>query len=390
MGKTDRPRGMIRSLDSSLKVIPFLQDAPYYSQMGAYYFNKNKLSKSLLFLQKAIEIEPEKSFNHYNLACLLSKAGRLKEANNIFKHIVQNMDRSFSECYYYLAVNYGFMGETLEAKSWLLKYLQLCPEGEMADEAEDILLDMEEEELQLQERYLDAVENEAVMGLVEDINNVRFKRRLLDDERFMDTLKRGLYQGGDILKEAIILCLGSVNSDSSWAMLSEFVANPWVNERLRQVALLEMKGKRPDINLRVFIEGSLRDITLGQHCPPAPVWKNEWQEVLECTFSNMRRSSSYGEEFYTDVKAIWVDFINRTYPHLPGIKKMQTWAAGLEYCLSRFHYLGLTQKGLAGAYRVSLSSIGRKFGYMNDVLSIDQKAYRNMLRLIADSEESRL
>lgn len=389
MGK-DRPRGIIRSLDSSFKVIPFLQESPYYSRMGAYYFNKNKLSKSLLFLQKAIEIEPGNPLNHYNLACLLSKAGRLGEANNIFKHIVQNMDRNFSECYYCLAINYGSMGETLEEKAWLLKYLQLCPEGEMADEAEEILLDMEEEELQLQDRYLDALENEAMMSLVEEINNVRFKEKLFDDQRFMYTLKRGLYQGGDILKEAIISCMGSVNSDSSWALLSDFVANPWVNERLRQVALLEMKGSRPELACRVFVEGSLQEITLKRHRPPAPVWKKEWQEVLECTYSNMRRSSSYGEEFFTDAKAIWVDYINRTYPHLPGIKKMQTWAAGLEYCLSRFHYLGLTQKGLAGAYRVSLSSIGRKFNHMNEVLSIDQKAYRNMLRLLAESEAGRL
>jgi len=100
---------MVKTSERSLKVIPFNQEALYYTRMGTYYNSKNKLSKALLFLQKAIEIEPDNPLNHYNLACLLSKTNRLEEANQIFKHIVQNMDAELSECYFFMAVNYGLM-----------------------------------------------------------------------------------------------------------------------------------------------------------------------------------------------------------------------------------------------------------------------------------------
>ena len=128
-----------------MKIIPFRQEAAYHSSKGIYYSRKNRLGKALLHFRKAVEVEPRDPWNHYNLACLLSNAGRLEEANYIFKHIVQNMDRELTECYFFMAVNYGLMEDLEEAKRCLLKYLHAAPEGEMSDEAEDLLLAMEEE-----------------------------------------------------------------------------------------------------------------------------------------------------------------------------------------------------------------------------------------------------
>ncbi len=388
MGRADRPKGIIKTSERSLKVIPFIQDALYYTRMGAYYNNKNKLSKALLFLQKAIEIEPANPLNHYNLACLLSKTSRLKEANHIFKHIVQNMEAELPECYFFMAVNHGLMEELAEAKRCLLQYLHVSPEGEMADEAEDILLAMEEddEELATGDLSLDAGENEALLGLIGDISNVRFKERLLGEEEFRRALQRGLYQGSDIIKEAIIRLLGQSDCEEARKLLADFITNPWVKERLRQVALLELKRRAPLGPYRVFTGGTIKEVDLQNYPPPAPVWQAEWQQVIECTLANMRRSAYYSDEFYEDAEAIWLDFINHSYPQVPRIDKPQTWAAGLEYCLNRFHFLGLTQKELAGAYGVSTASIRRKYNEIDRLLQIDQKAYRNMLIFLTDNE----
>lgn len=387
LGRADRPRGIIKSSERSQKVIPFDQDAIYYARMGTYYNSKNKLSKALLFLQKAIEIEPENPWNHYNLACLLSKTSRLKEANGIFRHIVQNMDPELTECYFFMAVNHGLMEELGEAKRCLLKYLHVSPEGEMADEAEDLLMAMEEDdEPEPGSCSLSPAENEALLHLIDEISGVRFKERLVEEKEFRQTLQKGLYQGSDLVKEAIIRLLGGADCEMSRRNLVEFAANPWVNERLRQVALLELKRIAPAGRVKVYSEGHFREVSL-QNCPaPAPVWKQSWQQVLECTFANMRRSAYYSEEFFDDAEAIWIDYINTSYPDGPRVDKPQTWAAGLEYCLARFHFLGTTQKELAEAYGVSEASVRRKFTQINELLQIDQKAYRNMLTFLANNE----
>ncbi len=390
MGRIDRPKGILKT-GGDTKIIPFRQEASYYSSKGIYYSQKNKLGKALLHLRKAVEAEPKDPLNHYNLACLLSKAGRLEDANHIFKHIIRNMDRELTECYFFMAVNYGLMDDLEEAKRCLIKYLHVDPEGDMSDEAEDLLLAMEEEEFDTDgDCSLSTEENEAMLQLVNEMNAVTFRERLLEEDEFRNFLQRGLYQGSDILKEAIIRLYGSADCEVARFELAAFVRNPWIKERLRQVALLELKKTAPGGRYRIFNKGSFREVSLEAHPLPAPVWEGDWQEVLECTFANMRCSSYYSKEFFDDVRAIWIDFINHCYPRGPRVGKPQTWAAGLEYCLGRFHFLGLTQKELAASYGVSPASVQRKFQEINRVLQIDRKAYRNMLDLLADSEGEQL
>ncbi|MGM0689713.1 MAG: tetratricopeptide repeat protein [Bacillota bacterium] len=387
MGRADRPKGLLKTDDRNLKVIPFIQDAPYYAQKGTYYSHKNKPAKALLYLQKAIEIEPDDPLNHYNLACLLSRINHLEEANSIFKHIVTNMDPELTECYFFMAVNHGLMEELPEAKRFLFKYLHLSPEGDMAEEAEDLLLAMEDEDnSETFNRSLSTADTEALIKLIEDMKKVQFKVRLLEEEYFFRVLQWGLYQGGDLLKESIIRLYGEAGCETACRQLVDFAANPWVNERLRQVALVELKKANPDGKCHIYKEGHFCEISLRNLPSPVPTWKSKWQQVLECTFANMKRSSYYTEEFYEDAEAIWLDFINQVYPQGPRVDSPQTWAAGLEYCLARFHFLGLTQKELAAAYGVSTTSVRRKFGEINNVLQIDRKAYHNMLSLLTNRE----
>ena len=387
MGRADKPKNIIKTVDKDKKVIPFAQEAAYYASKGAYYSVKNKPNKALLYFQKAVEAGPDDPENHYNLACLLSRIERLPEANGIFRHIVQNMDHELTECYFYMAVNHGLMDELPEAKRYLLKYLHVAPEGEMAEEAEDLLIALEEEEeFEIFNSELSPADTEELLKLISDLGKVEFRGRLLEDESFQKALRWGLYQGADLLKEAVIRLYGQTACAVSRNSLAEFAANPWANERLRQVALQELKRIDPAGEVNIYREGRFRRMKLRDCLPSAPVWQSKWQQVLERTFVNMRRGAFYSEEFFNDVEAIWLDYINQVYPQGPRIDKPETWAAGLEYCLARFHFLGLTQKELAEAYGVSAASVRRKFAEINRVLQIDRKAYRNMLAFLTEKE----
>ena len=387
MGRADRPKVKIKIHGQNLNVLSFNQGAPFFASKGAYYSQKNNPRKALLYLQRAVEAEPDDPLNHYNLACLLSRLDHLQEANSIFRHIVKNMDPELSECHFYMAVNHGLMEDLPAAKRCLLKYLHESPEGEMAEEAEDLLIAMEDDDdLEIYNRSLSADEHEAMLELIEDLKKVKFKRRLLEEKSFRKTLHWGLYQGGDTLKEAIISFYGELQCDMAKQNLLRFVANPWVNERLRQVALQELKRIDPDGSCRIYKDGEFVQVSLRDLPKASPTWESGWQQVLECVLGNMNHSAYYSQDFYNDVEAIWFDYLNRVYPEGPRITKPQTWAAGLEYCLSRFHFLGLTQKDLAAAYGVSAESVRRKFAEINAVLEIDRKAYRNMLTYFTDRE----
>ncbi len=389
MGRADRPRGLLKTKDQTKKVIPLEQEIGYYYQKGSYYHRKNKLSKALLFLKKAVEIEPGNVESHYHLACLLSKSSRLQEANRIFKHLVSNLDPELTECYFLMALNYGLMDDMSRARSYLKKYLHIDPEGEMAGEAYDLLQAMEEddpvEEIDSDSRAFTGQENEALERWLTSLDDSILPEKFADRE-FTYLLQRGLYQGGDGLKESIIRLCGTVKNEAGAVLLRDFIVNPWVKERLRRLALLELKKTFPGKSVLIFSEGRVVEESLAEACPGSPLWRDEWSDVLSCTFAHMRRSAHYGEEFFHDARAIWLDYINQAYPYMPRIVKPETWAAGLEYCLARFHFLNLTQEELAKAYGISLSSVGRKYKQINELLKIDQKAYRNMLAFLTHHE----
>lgn len=386
MGRADRPKGILKTTGISGKIIPFVQDSNYYFQKGSYYHQKNKLSKALLFLKKAIEIEPGNAHHHYNLACLLSKTSQLKEANRIFKHIIRTLDPGMTECYFLMAINYGLMEDLGKTKQYLHKYLQLTGEGDIADEARDLLLAMEEEdgrESDLADQDSDALE-QAILSLTD-----QQLRECYYDKSFQLALQRGLYQGSDLLKERIIRLYGAMPDNKADSCLREYVVSPWIKERLRQIALLELKNRHSAGQCRIYTDGRITEIDLSNYPLLAPVWREEWQAVLECAFENMRKSPYYGEEFFEDIQAIWLDYINHIYPESPRIGKVEAWSAGLEYCLARFHFLGLTQKDLALEYGVSPAGVSRTFKLINRMLHIDQKAYRNMLSFLAHRDRER-
>ncbi|NLA27698.1 MAG: tetratricopeptide repeat protein [Firmicutes bacterium] len=384
MGRVDRPKGLLKTKGNYKNIIPLQQDVNYYFQKGSYYHRKNKLSKALLFLKKAIEIDPGNAESHYHLACLLSKSSRLQEANRIFKHVVSNLDPGFTDCYFLMALNYGLMDDMPRARRYLRKYLQVDPQGEMAGEAYDLLEVMEDDLDESNDRspVFSGQENEALEKWLSALDSNALAKNF-SDEDFIFLLQRGLYQGGDSLKEKIIRLCGMVKSDTAAILLRGYIINPWVKERLRRLALVELKKIYPKGSVLIFSEGQIVERELSHELLSAPVWCDEWTDVLNCTFAHMRRSSHYGEEFFQDARAIWLDYINQVYPHMPRIVKIETWAAGLEYCLARFHFLNLTQEELAGVYGVSPSSVGRKYKQINALLQIDQKAYRNMLAFLA-------
>jgi len=363
-----------KALSQRQKVVPFEREAEYYLHKGMSYCQRNMLSKALTYFRKAAEVEPDNPYNQYNLACLLSRLGQIKEANAIFHLIVHKMDASLTECYFLLAINYGLLEDMNRSREYLLRYLQADPEGEMALEAAELL-----EVLEGDSGHLYAEKDQGMENLLRKGDTEELRRLYDDDAGFRRALQNSLYECSDEFKEGILRFYGKLGSGAAGKVLHEFVKNPWIKERFRQLALLELKNQGETGSIQAFVDGEVRDVDLGE-CPvKTPVWRQEWQRVVDCTITNMRRGQCYDEGFFHDVQAIWLDFINTVYPDVPRINKCETWAAALEYCLARFHFLSLTQKELAREYGISVASVSNRFREINEALNIDKKAYQNMI-----------
>lgn len=370
----------------SSKVVPFLKNASYYYRKGNYYFQQNKLEKALIFFKKTIEVEPDNSLHHYNLACLLSQMGYFEQANEIFSFIVYQMDPSLTECFFFMAVNYGLMENFEKARDYLNLYLQLSPDGEMVIDAEDLLMALSEQNEE-EEKEITLRAKKRVLSLQKLKDEAEFMRIYQEDKTVGRLLWQALYQKNEEMAEKALQIYGLLPEGMGEDTLREFVKNPWVKQRLRLRALLELKNMGVKEPVTIFEGGYFRDIDLLYYPLIAPRWLDKWQEVLDCTLINMRSGQVYDERFYEDVQAIWIDYLNNIYPRVPKIRKTETWAAALEYATAKFHFLNVTQQKLARQYNVSSSSISAKYKEINKVLNIEHRAYHNMLMYLTQREK---
>lgn len=367
------------------KVVEFEKEASYYFDKGVLYFKRNNLDKALTFFKKTVETEPENPLYHYNVACLLSKLGCFQEANVIFKHIVERLDKSMVDCYFLMAVNCGMMEDIGGTIEFLKKYLTLMPEGEMVPEAEELL-----EAVSIDQEMIDGINlfhpeqrvplvlKEARDNLIQSFNN---------NQKIQDTMTGILYSGQEEMVNDVINLYGIINNQLAQKALRGFLKNPWVEEKHKYLALLVLKEMGAGEPYDIVLEGQSYRVSLKTFVMDAPDDMQEWKEVLDCALENMKKNGLYNEDFYKDLQALWMDYLNAVFPQGPVIKKLETWAAGLEYTLARYHFLSVTQKQVANRYGVSPASVSQKYKEINQVLQIEEKAYQDVLSILKGCDD---
>jgi hypothetical protein len=293
------------------------------------------------------------------------------------------MDPTLTGCYFLIAVNYGLMDEVEKSRYYLNMYLQISPHGKMAEEAEDILFSMSEEDRDLSPGSGD----DAPVKKTTSDEEAKFLQHYKEKDAARYALWKSLYEENQETAESAIRLYSLLDDESGKDNLLEFVRNPWIKQRLRLKALLELKNMGIKDLVCVYMEGALRDVDLSYYPLLAPRWLQVWQDVLDRTLQNMRLSDSYDEHFYEDVQAIWIDFLNNFFPRYPLIHKTEIWSAALEYALARYHFLNLSQRTLAEQYHVSASGLSEKYRIINQVLNIQHRAYHNMLRYLTQREK---
>lgn len=121
------------------KVVRLQLDAGFFFERAVRSLDRQRYDKAVKYFRLAMEKEPDNPVNHCNLAGILSELGRYEESNEVLMTVLTDVDPGLHECLFYMANNCANMGEFELAEDYLLEYLSLDPEGEYAEEAEDML-----------------------------------------------------------------------------------------------------------------------------------------------------------------------------------------------------------------------------------------------------------
>ncbi|MGA9174154.1 MAG: tetratricopeptide repeat protein [Thermoactinomyces sp.] len=127
------------------KIVRLRMDAGFFFERAVRSLDRHRYDKAVKYFRLAMELEPDNPVNYCNLAGILSELGRFEESNEVLGKVLDEVDPELYECLFYMANNAANMGDLELAEDYLLEYLTLDPNGEYAEEAEDMLHMLAEE-----------------------------------------------------------------------------------------------------------------------------------------------------------------------------------------------------------------------------------------------------
>ncbi|WP_017726314.1 tetratricopeptide repeat protein [Halalkalibacterium ligniniphilum] len=129
-------------------IIPFFQSGDYFFHRGVIAYRKNHLQRAVKLLERAVKLTEQEPVFHIQLAAVLAEMGQYERSNEILEAVLEELDKEQSECYFFMANNYAYLGLFEKAERAAQTYLSLCPDGDFANDTNDLLelLTFEKEE----------------------------------------------------------------------------------------------------------------------------------------------------------------------------------------------------------------------------------------------------
>ncbi|MGV3489302.1 MAG: tetratricopeptide repeat protein [Tuberibacillus sp.] len=156
------------------RVIAFIPDGEYYYQKGITAYQKGDLNRAKKFVERAINFNPSDPEYLCQEAAILAELELYEESNQLLKKVVKELDDSMTECYFFMANNYAYLGRYEEAMRELKKYFSLDPQGGFIQEARELY-----RVLSMESQSSISSEEESYIG---------------DHEKGRQALERGQYQ----------------------------------------------------------------------------------------------------------------------------------------------------------------------------------------------------
>lgn len=120
-------------------VISLHMDATFFFERAVSCLDRLRYDKAIKYFRRALDYEPENPVNHCNLAGILSEVGNYQESNQILQKIVDEVDPTMTECYFYMANNFANMDDFESAEKAIVQYLEKDPDGHFLQESEEMI-----------------------------------------------------------------------------------------------------------------------------------------------------------------------------------------------------------------------------------------------------------
>lgn len=184
------------------KIVPFKQEPSFYVRKGREYLQKNEFVKALSYMRKAYSMQPKSFEAAMGVAETLNRMQCYEESARIL--LLVDAQIAPSEVLFGLASNYIAMEEFEAAKQCLIQYLTNEPNGEFADEAEDYLELLEDDDELAVQMGLPKTDDVKLIDHIHFAKSMHFSGRDEEGKQYLLNLEQ-TYPQSSVLQTEIAL-----------------------------------------------------------------------------------------------------------------------------------------------------------------------------------------
>ncbi|SMO65353.1 tetratricopeptide repeat protein [Melghirimyces algeriensis] len=317
--------------------------------------DRENRERLVTLLKKWVPLQLE---HMYKLAITLGILGEHQAALWLFRKLLKREERPDSSLYHYLAAA-AFNNKRFQlAQSYWRIAQELDPESDIPS------------------FYLSRMDRWSNL-YPSSVPTVSYHYQLPFEEQLMQLTQHQhlvpeLVQQNPLLRSSFFWALNHGDKETKLQVLQVF---EWIADReVEQVLRCFLMKQNEDDDLKRFalhvlsqmgmkdsccaiLDGQERMIRPNELTEQLPECIKQWEKVLECCLKKM--DGDYDLIQMNDVQIIWKEFLQENQADLPKIRKVEGWAAALEYIVARLHGISLSLKCVAGKHHVSSSTVGR-------------------------------
>lgn len=319
-------------------------------------------------LRKVVPFHQEHVFK---LATTMGILGEHEAAYSHFKRLLQDEEVNFDPClYHYAAVAAYNLGRYTEAKALWTQVKKLDP-----DSVIPIFYMSQIEGIHAGEKALPISYNYH-LPYEEQFRLWEESKEWLPSDMGQNPLIRSsffwaLRHGDHKTKLQVIQAFGRIADREVEEALQAFLLEPDEDEYLKDMALFVLRNMGVTKQIAVTSEGSTTMVDPSKMNTKLPVWKSEWQSVVDLVLTNMSNNFDLRQQY--DLETLWIDFLTRLYPDTPSISHIEGWAAALEYLTAKIHHLSVSYDEVAKRYGISATTVRRYVCRVDEVCGVREK-----------------
>ncbi len=172
-------------------------------------------------------------------------------------------------------------------------------------------------------------------------------------------------------KLQVIQALGMLGDDEVEQALREFIQRDDEADELKKAAVMVLNAIGAEGPLHVVLGGRKIELQGSPASAGLPVWEPIWQDVLDIALAQMEKHYDMVERY--DMQTLWKDFLSRTYPKTPHIRRPEGWSAALEYLIAKMHRRQVTFPDVAERYGISVSTVRRNVAEIDSTCGLRKK-----------------